>query len=532
MRIEEKNNYIEVIFDAQESIIAYESEMILNNEIEGLLAATRKFYNGNPSFMYDTREKISLSRMGEGGRFSIQDYLQICLSLLHTVQGLKEYSLYGTGILLDQRYIFVDPRNMQCGVIYLPNGRKDIETAEFQKFFRELLFSSFVKIEDGRAVNEIVRVLNEAFANQASFVRKFEELQRTCSSDMKKPMREPAAPMQMPQIQVETIPQPMPIREESHEIQEEIEPEMPPAKKKPFGMSKKEKPEKKKTKEKKAKEKKAAGDGKKDRSGTILLLIGGIMLVGTAYLFNNGFFIGENGALDTSKLAGVLIIAFGLELLVYRKLKAGKEDHSEKFDEKARKKEAKKEKKKEKKAGKKKEKPVAKKQEYKKAKSPFASPKEEKPYLEEQREPAPERIAEQPRAIEPKRIEQPAFLYEQTAENDATEFWGGDGISGGNGMVAYLENAMGERHYLTLERMRIGKQAEKAEIVLKNTKVSRLHAEIYQKDGRFYLMDMHSSNGTYLNHQPQRLNACVDYELHSGDVVRFANEEYIFRMGY
>ena len=43
-------------------------------------------------------------------------------------------------------------------------------------------------------------------------------------------------------------------------------------------------------------------------------------------------------------------------------------------------------------------------------------------------------------------------------------------------------------------------------------------------------MDMRSSNGTYLNRNKERLVACADYELHAGDIVCFANEEYTFRM--
>ena len=113
-------------------------------------------------------------------------------------------------------------------------------------------------------------------------------------------------------------------------------------------------------------------------------------------------------------------------------------------------------------------------------------------------------------------------------DNSMTEYM--DDSDAGNWGRVYLENAMGERFYLTLEHTRIGKQEDRAEIVLKNAKISRLHAEIYQKDGRFFLMDMNSSNGTYLNHSPKRLAACADYELSSGDVIRFANEEYVFRM--
>ncbi len=89
---------------------------------------------------------------------------------------------------------------------------------------------------------------------------------------------------------------------------------------------------------------------------------------------------------------------------------------------------------------------------------------------------------------------------------------------------------MGERYYLTMEHTRIGSLADRAEIVLKSKKVSKLHAEILKKEGRFFLMDLNSTNGTYLNHSLERLVPCMDYELASGYVIRFANEEFVFRM--
>ena len=73
------------MFEEGEKIIAYECEMILNNEIDGLLTATRKSYNGKTCLMYSTREKVALKRLEEGGKISMQDFLSICSSLLEAV---------------------------------------------------------------------------------------------------------------------------------------------------------------------------------------------------------------------------------------------------------------------------------------------------------------------------------------------------------------------------------------------------------------------------------------------------------------
>lgn len=72
----------------------------------------------------------------------------------------------------------------------------------------------------------------------------------------------------------------------------------------------------------------------------------------------------------------------------------------------------------------------------------------------------------------------------------------------------------------------IGKENGNVSAVLKADTVSRMHARITKKDGHYYLEDLNSTNGTYLNgeeliyHDPVKLN--------KNDRICFATEEYIF----
>ena len=52
------------------------------------------------------------------------------------------------------------------------------------------------------------------------------------------------------------------------------------------------------------------------------------------------------------------------------------------------------------------------------------------------------------------------------------------------------------------------------------TPISRLHAQITKKEGEYYIQDLGSSNGTYLN--GMRLEAKTDYLLSDGDRIAFA----------
>jgi pSer/pThr/pTyr-binding forkhead associated (FHA) protein len=54
--------------------------------------------------------------------------------------------------------------------------------------------------------------------------------------------------------------------------------------------------------------------------------------------------------------------------------------------------------------------------------------------------------------------------------------------------------------------------------------ISRVHAQIEKSDSQVMLMDVGSTNGTYVN--GRRLPANQKEEIHHGDVVSFAGEEY------
>lgn len=62
--------------------------------------------------------------------------------------------------------------------------------------------------------------------------------------------------------------------------------------------------------------------------------------------------------------------------------------------------------------------------------------------------------------------------------------------------------------------------------IANNAAVSRTHAEIAVRGGKYFIKDLHSTNGTYINDQEAPSN--VENELRDGDRIRLGNEEFIF----
>lgn len=110
-----------------------------------------------------------------------------------------------------------------------------------------------------------------------------------------------------------------------------------------------------------------------------------------------------------------------------------------------------------------------------------------------------------------------------------------DGITD-NRQVLVMEQTKQTVHLESLEKDRypvislqdgsvvIGSMAEGCTYILKERGISRLHAKLMEKADGIYLLDLNSTNGTYLN--GEAIEAGKDYRIEKGDLIAFAKCEY------
>lgn len=91
----------------------------------------------------------------------------------------------------------------------------------------------------------------------------------------------------------------------------------------------------------------------------------------------------------------------------------------------------------------------------------------------------------------------------------------------------YLHRAnTGETIRIQSAVFRLGKGA--VDYVINNPVVSRRHAEIVDRDGRFFVIDLDSKNHTYIN--DEIIPSGYEMEIQNGDRLKLANEEFVFRV--
>ncbi len=80
---------------------------------------------------------------------------------------------------------------------------------------------------------------------------------------------------------------------------------------------------------------------------------------------------------------------------------------------------------------------------------------------------------------------------------------------------------------LTKPSFLIGKKKEEVDIVLQDASVSRIHAKITQENGKFYIEDINSTNGTFKN--GLRLQPYEKRVLEGEDEIKFGRTIFVFR---
>ncbi len=73
----------------------------------------------------------------------------------------------------------------------------------------------------------------------------------------------------------------------------------------------------------------------------------------------------------------------------------------------------------------------------------------------------------------------------------------------------------------------VGSMQEHLDHTMNGEGVSRLHARLYSKDGSWFVSDLNSTNGTYVNERA--VMPGKDMILYNNDKIRFAGEEYVFK---
>jgi len=136
-------------------IINYQAQMLLNNKINGLLAFNINHIGDSLNCFYNVTSKYTLAGFMSRKRFSRDEFLITILNIINNIYQLKNYLLYDNNILLDENFIYVEPESIDIYFVYLPflECKNDIKS-----FFIKLIVK-LVNFHDEDSDNYIQKIL-------------------------------------------------------------------------------------------------------------------------------------------------------------------------------------------------------------------------------------------------------------------------------------------------------------------------------------------------------------------------------------
>lgn len=495
---EANSSFLVAVLENSGDLIQYQMRMLENNAVSHLLNTRKYQQDDSVRICYNVTSRLSLAQVLARQKMQQEEFLTLLSGLAESYLELPEYQLFGRGLLLDEEYIFVKTGSFEPSFVYLPIYTEDDGLESFRRFVQKLVLESRVASTSDNFLQWLLDLTNDRGLTAERLAEEVEKRRHAVRKPAAQPVRQPEPPVFSAAPQ-EPRPAPTPAPAPAPSPAPSPAPASAPAgnrtgKKKAGKKEKPAKPEK---------------SGKKDASnGSVLFTaLQGVLVILIALAAKSGFFLQEGGGLNVSYIAGVLILAAGIDVVVYRELFVNRKKEKGKV-------------------------PAKKASSRKNARSAPASA--EKPAGVSPAAPAPMPAAPAPAATPavpvsyapPVYAPSPAPAAPQPGEEDTVVI---EPESFGQGCLEYFENGLAMRIHLDRDVTRVGSRAQSVDHVLASPKVSKIHAEFVRRDGRYFVRDLNSTNGTYLNDVRQRIVSNQETELHNGDRVRLADIELTFK---
>ena len=477
---------------SEDSEMDYEVHMLEENQIRGFMKCIRKRINGETQYYYEITSKHSLAQICETDALRSGDIQKILGCLHGAMQQMEQYLLDGNKLVLDPTLIYLDIESREAEFCYLPSYRKNIQES-FRSFASYLLYH--LNQADIEAVLRVYEINRKVQEKNYALLEILQEEPETSEETGKN-----AEPNYIREWKKTVdVQQGLPAAEKKAELYTEKEKDKKERKREWKRETNKERKQKEKNKKTKKKE-----PGKEHPERKVQMLTGIVYLV----------VMGITGIaawmdfLTVTQAGGITFLitaalAYALSSDKSRKKKSGQE--------------------------KKKENGIR-----------WELPgSEEEPWLMKdrnenaeihqtnERKQNSEAVSGGKSVQEMAKVQTNGQNLSQSAEENVgatTLLWKGEEEYQPHLTLISMNPRERNSIVLVKDSYLIGKLKTKADICLEEEGISRIHAKIQKEGEEYYLCDMNSTNGTFIN--GRRLGVNEKVPLHVSDEIAFARTEY------
>lgn len=554
------SSYMAVICPPEVELVNYELEMMLSNDIKNFLAATRQMLDGNTVIYFNITSRIPLKQVLDKRKLSRKELFRLIEGIHMAVRDAAAYRLPQDGIVLDPEYIYVNPATCAPAFLYLP--LRESEGQGVKGMLSDLVLRDRLELSNDNFIQRLLVELNrEPFS--------FEELERNLKQYQipetgGQPEKTGGRDSQWNNTgtgnqRMMTSPQPEYMQSE-YARPEYVQPEYtqpkyvqpePPQPERPqpnraipkLGKSRERNGEagqdtvsKKagKRAEKRAKKEKASPDERKKK----FLLPQALVMVVFAASISFGLFTDDSGSIIVNNILAFVIVVVLAEVILYREIYVNGKEKKQKKRSASR--------------------PATPSGESLQPASSQAAPKRPLPPQSVQQQVVPpqplppQQVQQQvvpPQPLQPEPPQplppysipshpamprqgyvQPAYGRAEETDIEAPTELSDEAEGEASAYLEYYEGGRLSRIPLNASHeVVIGRLERQVDFVVKNPKVGNVHARFYCQNGQFYVVDINSKNGTYINGSRARIESNIPYPLRDRDRIMLADSEFTIR---
>lgn len=177
------HNYLILKNAVPEEINCFSLQMIMENRISSLLSINIKNENGERELCYEISSLQSLSRIYEIRKITGEELIDIIHSIIEVFQQMKEYMLTEEEVVMLPEYIFMNPETRRIQFMYCPYIKQNCESLfwELAEFFLD-----HVEHQDSEAV--VLAYQFYKIVRSDNFV--LQEIQQLCETQYENKTRE------------------------------------------------------------------------------------------------------------------------------------------------------------------------------------------------------------------------------------------------------------------------------------------------------------------------------------------------------
>ncbi|WP_432408064.1 DUF6382 domain-containing protein [Wukongibacter sp. M2B1] len=490
-------SYIVLNVSSNEDILEYQIEMLNNNDCEGVLKLDTRQKNDEIRLYYNITSTLTLSQFLQRKSLKEEEFINILKGITKTLLSSKEYFLYDNSFIVDEDYIYINPSSLDISMLYLPLALDSNINDSFKGFLIDLIIS-LAKIDENSKGNYMQRILNylkNDIFNISDFHDFLNDLEKEEAKGNKNKTSKPK------QTNINVVNSHRSLANSDREVKRNYEQKKEIQ---PIGYQRtRVKPSSIDLVEEEITIK------RKYEVKYIIIAILSQLIIGIAIVLGLDT-IREAAGDDISAYGGITIIVMAIDVLLFKNL-------------------FKKENMKEVKTTKKTKKDKVKKKKINNLDARVKSKTESRPYREKQNLNMSKREiynVNQSNSINQPYNEIAVSKESSIASINMNETEILDGEKQGIAYLQRMSNGMMDKVTITKSNFIIGRLPNYVDYLLEGNAIGRTHAEIIEIEGQYFIKDLNSKNGTFIN--GSKISSNREYQISNGDKVKFANIEYTF----